>query len=498
MQRIHLKSEPKLDTRLQAFAYQTAAVNAVRDLDFAAVFHEQGLGKTKIALDVILYWLETRAVDTALLVVKKGLIANWMKEIKAHTYLTPRLITQDRRANYYAFNSPARLMLTHYEAVKAEKERFRLFLKARHVGVVLDESAKIKNPDSELTGAFFDLAPLMKKRVIMTGTPVANRPYDIWAQIRFLDDGKALGQDFGGFKASVDLTNDLGDDRPAQERLEEQLDGVFDRISDFCVRETKASGIITLPEKVIETLPAVWETRQYELYRQLRDDLHAVVVKDGIPKDEAAEAILKRLLRLVQVASNPKLVDDGYRAAPGKLEVLTDLVAHIRDAGEKCIVWTSFTENVDWLSVELRAHGTCRVHGKLTMDERNKAIERFLTLDDVRVLVATPGAAKEGLTLTVANHVIFYDRTFSLDDYLQAQDRIHRISQKKTCFVHNLIMEDSIDEWVDLLLRSKQLAAQLAQGDISLEYYKSQMSYEFGDILRGILGVQEETRKEKA
>jgi hypothetical protein len=48
-------------------------------------------------------------------------------------------------------------------------------------------------------------------------------------------------------------------------------------------------------------------------------------------------------------------------------------------------------------------------------------------------------------------------------------------------------MEDSIDEWVDLLLQSKQLAAQLAQGDISLDYYKSQMTYSFGDVLKDIL-----------
>lgn len=69
------------------------------------------------------------------------------------------------------------------------------------------------------------------------------------------------------------------------------------------------------------------------------------------------------------------------------------------------------------------------------------------------MLIATPAAAKEGLTLTVANHAVFYDRSFSLDDYLRAQDRIHRISQTRTCFVTNLIASHSIDEWVDVLLR---------------------------------------------
>ena len=490
MPRMHLKREPRLDPRCEAFAYQAEAVQAIRDKEFAAIFHEQGLGKTKIALDLILYWLETKAVDTALLVVKNGLVANWCREIATHTHLKPRLLSQNRRSNFYAFNSPARLMLVHYEVMKAERERFSLFLQARNVGVILDEAAKIKNPESEITESLFALAPLMKRRIIMTGTPVANRPYDIWAPIWFLDHGKALGNDFGAFKQRVDLKNDMADDLAGQSSFESGLREIFSKIRDFTVRETKKSGIITLPEKVIATIPVAWEMRQRDLYEQLRTELRAVVVKDGVPVEEETESVLKRLLRLVQVASNPRLVDESYGAVPGKLEVLRDLLDDIRDKGEKCIVWTSFTEIADWLARALVGYGCVRVHGKLTMEERNRAVKRFLTEDDCRVLLATPGAAKEGLTLTVANHVIFYDRSFSLDDYLQAQDRIHRISQKKTCYVHNLVMEESIDEWVDILLKSKQLAAQLAQGDISLEFYRSQMTYDFGAVLREILGLE--------
>ena len=71
-------------------------------------------------------------------------------------------------------------------------------------------------------------------------------------------------------------------------------------------------------------------------------------------------------------------------------------------------------------------------------------------------------------TLTVANHAVFFDRSFSLDDYLQAQDRIHRISQKRICYVYNLILRDSIDEWVNSLLAAKHLAARLGQGEVDL------------------------------
>lgn len=489
MPRIILKKPPRLEAKHEAFAYQSQAVKAIRDLEFAAVFHEQGLGKTKIAIDLMLYWLEKGMVDTVLLVVKKGLIRNWQRELAVHTYMIPKVLTQKRRANFFVFNSPARLVLTNYEVMLSENDRIRLFCKTRDVGVILDESVKMKNPETALAQALLGLAPLFKRRVIMTGTPVANRPHDIWAQIHFLDHGASLGDDFAVFRRSVDLSNDLSGDEVAQSRFEEHLSGIWSRICRFSVRESKRSGVISLPEKTIRSVRTEWEPRQLDMYRQVRDTLRTVVTREGVPAEDQAELILKRLLRLVQIASNPLLVNPAYREEPGKLPYLRDIITKVAAQGEKAIIWTCFTQNVDWLTKELAAWNPRRVHGKLAFDARNRAIEQFMGEHKVRLLIATPGAAKEGLTLTVANHVVFYDRSFSLDDYLQAQDRIHRISQQRTCLVYNLIMEDSIDEWVDVLLHAKELAAQLAQGDISCDYYGSQMSYEFGDILKEILAL---------
>ena len=490
MQRLKLKREPKLEAKHHAFAYQSDAVKAIRDREYAAVFHEQGLGKTKIAIDLMLYWLEKKLVDTVLLVVKKSLLQNWKHELVKHTFIRPKIISQNRAANFQTFNSPARVLLTHFEVLKSERQRLKLFLKTRSVGVILDESARIKNPEADLTRILIELAPGFSRRVIMTGTPIANRPQDIWSQICFLDQGASLGTDFSEFKRDIDLSNELGQNKDMQKRLERSLTQTYAKISSFSVRENKKSGVINLPQKVFQTLKTDWEPRQLDLYRQIKDDLRAIIIKEGLPAEDLADNVLKRLLRLVQIASNPRLVDAGYSSEPGKLAPLLDLVALVHEQKGKCIVWTSFTDNVDWIARELRQFGARRVHGKLSIEVRNRAIEMFLTDPDTEVLVATPGAAKEGLTLTAANHVIFYDRSFRLDDYLQAQDRIHRISQEKTCFVHNMIMVDSIDEWVDVLLHSKEMAAQLGQGDISLEYYKSQMSYEFGDILRSVLGLE--------
>lgn len=486
MKKIHLVKEPELIAKYDAFSYQKEAVDAVKDLDYAAIFHEQGLGKTKIAIDLLLYWIEKTSIDTVLIVTKKQLVANWIREFKNHTSIIPAILDTNRNSNYDVFCGPARVVITNFEVLITEKERFQLYLNTRNVAVIVDESTKLKNPKSKLTQTFFDLATLFKKRVIMTGTPIANRPYDIWAQIYFLDQGKSLGVDFQKFKQEVDLSNKLFDNKNLQMIFEDKVSAIYSNIKKFSVRETKSSGIIHLPDKIYINEITEFAPKQKKLYNQVCEELEIEVVKYGEKILDDSSAIVKRLLRLVQVVSNPKLVDESYNEESAKEILLDKILCTILDKNEKCIVWSNFIENINFFSRKYRKYGTAKIHGKLTIEERNKAVD-FFRSDECRILFATPASAKEGLTLTIANHVIFYDRGFSLDDYLQAQDRIHRISQKRTCYVHNVIIKESIDEWIDVLLQAKQNAALLAQGDLSLGEYKNVVDYSYGDMIKDIL-----------
>lgn len=485
-----LKQEPRLEPRHEAFLYQLQAVEAVQNLEYAALFHEQGLGKTKIGLDLALHWLRAKTVDSVIIVTKRGLIQNWLSEIAAHTYFQARVLDQDRRANFFALNSPSRLYLTHYEVIRSEESRLALFQKTRELGIILDEAQKIKNPDAELTQAFLRLAQGFKRRVVMTGTPVANRPYDIWAQIQFLDNGGALGPSFMAFKNELEMGNDLAGDALAQGRFQGELAGIFGKIRPFTVRETKSSAGIDLPEKHIENVLVDLDPEQRELYDTFRTTLRAEVVQDGALLEDNAEELLKRLLRLVQVASNPRLVDESFKPSPSKLETVSRIVGDVIVKGSKVILWTNFIANADWLAKEFADDGAVALHGRKTMTERNAALRSFKEDPTCRVLVATPASAKEGLTLTVANYAVFYDRSFSLDDYLQAQDRIHRISQKQECYIYNLVARDTVDEWVDMLLAAKRLAAQLAQGDIAEDEYATRANYDYGRVVREILGLK--------
>jgi SNF2 family DNA or RNA helicase len=473
--------------KYEALSYQVDAVCALEELNYGAVFHEQGLGKTKIAIDLALHWLATNTVDSVFIVTKRSLVPNWKREIERHTNLVPRVLSQDRKQNYFAFNSRARLYLLHYEVVTYEFERIELLQQTRRIGIILDESQKIKNPRAAISSAFHKLREGFVRRIIMTGTPVANRPYDVWSQVYFLDGGKALGKNFRTFREDFDLDPSLAYDPAAREFFAKRLEWLGLQLRPFSVRQTKASAGIDLPKKHIERIRCDLAPLQAQMYRAVREDLSLEVMRDETILNDSSEDILKRLLRLVQVASNPRLVDERYNEEPGKLFIVKALLNGILDGTEKAIVWTTFVENAKWLRDELSEYGTRCVHGNMAIDERERNIASFLEDESVQVLVATVGAAKEGLTLTAANHAIFFDRSFSLDDFLQAQDRIHRITQERTCYIYVLIARDTIDEWVDLLIDAKRFAAQLAQGDINLSEYRLNENYEFYEILKGVL-----------
>ena len=490
MKKIILNNEPKYEPKMHSFIYQEQAIEFAKDLDYAAIFHEQGLGKTKIALDIALYWLSEKDIDTVLIVTKKGLVKNWQEETKMHSYLHPKVLDNNRNSNFYVFNSATRLIVTNFETISLEKNRFKLFLKSRNVGIIIDESAKLKNPDSQLSKDFFELSPFFIKKIIMTGTPVANRPYDIWSQIFFLDSGKSLGVDFKEFKSKADLTNKLAKNVDKREEFESFISSIYSKINDFSIRETKKSANLSLPDKHYYDIWTMFTPKQKEMYDELRQKLYVEIIKNGNKKIDDAAPVLKRILRLEQITSNPRIIDESVDFCSGKEQELNSLVKEILSRDEKVIIWTNYLYNIDYFMKKFEKYNCVKICGSMSSEDRNKSVKEFKT-GDAKILIATPQAAKEGLTLTVANNAIFYDRGFSLDDYLQAQDRIHRISQDKDCNIYNIMIRGSIDEWIHKLLLSKEKAASLVQNDISKAQYINEADYSYNEIIRKILEVEE-------
>ena len=166
------------------------------------------------------------------------------------------------------------------------------------------------------------------------------------------------------------------------------------------------------------------------------------------------------------------------------------MVKKIVYRNEKVIIWTNYIYNVNYFCDKYKKYNAVKISGSMSLEDRNKSVKLF-KVGNAKVLIATPQSAKEGLTLTVANNAIFYDRGFSLDDYLQAQDRIHRISQTKECNIYNIMIRGSIDEWINRLLLSKEKAASLVQNDITKNEYRDIADYSYEELIKKILEVEE-------
>ena len=119
-----VRKSPILKLNKTAFAFQQDAVNLIKDKDYFAIFHEQGLGKTKIAIDLIFDWLEFEKVDSAVIVCKKNLINNWKNELDYHGNLPAIILSTNNEDNLYKFNTPGFIYLCNYELIRSNLDNF--------------------------------------------------------------------------------------------------------------------------------------------------------------------------------------------------------------------------------------------------------------------------------------------------------------------------------------------------------------------------------------
>lgn len=448
----------------------------------AALFDEQGLGKSKQLIDAIVAQISTGNVAGALIVCPNGLKTNWSEEIAKFSGLPVAVFGSGRKARRGAFaRLRASFYVINYEAVATEIASLKALLRFKPMALVLDESHRIKTPEARVTTGVLQLRSSAKRRYILSGTPVANKPDDLWSQFYFLDDGDSLGQTFDEFRSRY---RGEGGGYVA-------LDDLRDRVAQISKRRLKDHAV-ALPPKHIRRLGVRMVGRQRELYEEMRNELVIWVRSlDGDEVVKQGEAILARLVRLAQLASNPGVLDASYVETPCKFAAIDGMLdGVIGDAAPKAIIWTSFVENIPALQKRYSALSPVTLHGSLSSSQRDRSVRAFKEDASVRLLVANPAAAREGLTLTQANLAIYLDRTFNLVDYLQSQDRIHRISQTKPCEVILLVAESSIDEFVDFSLEQKYRLAKFVQMD-SGSVSPSDMALEKPAVLRALIAPEQ-------
>lgn len=436
--------------RTKPLPHQAEATQFVIDHPVCAIFDEQGLGKSKIVIDALASLMKSDVIDGALVVAPLTLLFNWEDEVKKHSHLVPVVVRGTIRQRKYQFLTGANFYIANYEAIVGGQEIFSKLLRSRRMAIALDEATRIKSPTTQSAASLHALGPLADRRVIMTGTPVANSPSDLWSQFLFLDGGELLGTDHAVFKSRYD---DTGADFAAA--LSE-----LSRLIDSKSIRRKKCDVLELPDKVFIDHSVALRGLQAEVYSRCANDLVVELRSmDGVSYAKDVDAILERLLRLVQIASNPVLLDPAYRGENAKIALLDGLLMELLDRHEKVLIWSSFVENVEMLADRYSDHGSRFIHGGTSLEDRAAIVRGFQGSDKPRVLVANPAAAREGLTLTRASAAVYFDRNFSLVDYLQSQDRIHRIGQEHRCEIHKLVGADTVDEYIDAVIELKSAIA---------------------------------------
>lgn len=459
--------EKLLKTNL--YRHQEDAVSfAIKNNAKCAIFHEPGLGKTRTCLEIFKHYKAKEPHLRLLVVCPLSLINSaWGEDIKKFTsfsYLPFKTLK----------NTLPDILIINYEALISIKYILPLqkLIQGRSFMCVLDESARLKNHKSLTARELLGLSRYFKYRLIASGCPFPNSELELWAQINFIQPG-VLHSSFYAFRNTYFHLERNGQTYAASGKImtrdvmrqilshgwrysitEEKRKELMDTIEPF-THWVKKKDALDLPEKIDQVREVKLNRFEQEAYTQMRDYLVAEIKG----KEIVAQVALTKLMKLRQATSGFFYAEDGKTVVigsnPSKLKELMEIIEEL--GREPVIIWANFKQEIQAILARLRyVYGQdCAVTLYSDTDDRDDALTKFKT-GQARFIIAHPASMAHGVTLTNCSTQIFYSISYSYEQYMQARDRIHRISQNKTCLYIHLIAKDTIDEQILAVVQKKQ------------------------------------------
>ncbi|MBL7752281.1 MAG: DEAD/DEAH box helicase, partial [Chitinophagaceae bacterium] len=328
--------------------------------------------------------------------------------------------------------------------------------------LVLDESQAIKNPAIKVTRA----ASLLKakNRLCMSGTPLQNNTFDIYAQMNFLNPGMLGTMEF--FRQEFAIPIDKFGEEDRKDHLRKIL-------YPFILRRTKEQVARDLPEKQEMILYCEMEDEQRRIYDAYRNDYRnqilGTIETQGIQKSQLT--ILQGLMKLRQICDSPAILNEEDKFENHSIK-LDELAREITEniGNHKALVFSQFLGMLALIKDRLKHLGITYEYfdGSTSAPDREKAIQSFQNDDKVRVFLISLKAGGVGLNLTAADYVYIVDPWWNPAVEQQAIDRTHRIGQTKNIFAYRMICKDTIeDKIIQLQEKKRALAKELIADDSS-------------------------------
>lgn len=474
------------------FKHQSKAFLLSRNAENYGLFMEQGTGKTKVVIDTACFLFKRGELDGVLIIAPNSVKSTWEEEIELHTPNTVDYECVVYRAGIVKMTRQGEVLpktaelesvlrptgatlpwlVMNVEAFSYDKgeKLAKEFIGSRRVMVVVDESSRIKTPGAKRTKSITRVGREATFRRILTGTPVTQSPLDIYAQFTFLDPAILGYSSYYAFRNHFATIEGPYNQVVAYNNMDE----LKALIEPFTFRVTR-DECLDLPPKLYATRRVELSKEQQKLYDQMRDDMIAELSEH---ERVTATIVLTQLLRLQQIVGgfapverdeDDQVVTKAYQL-PGDNPKVAALLDIAEDTQGKIVVWARFRAEIALIAASLRkAYGNdsvAELHGGIEQEDRTKARHDFQNPDSpVRFLVGNQATGGLGITLTEAKTVVYYSNTFSLEERLQSEDRVHRIGQSKNVEYIDLVARKTIDEKVVKALRKKKKYADLITGD---------------------------------
>ena len=413
---------------------------------------DMGLGKTVQALALLKTNILRGEKDPVLLICPTSVIENWRREAEHFVPDLSVLIhhgTRRPRGEKFAESVKGRdLVISSYSLLHRDNETFK---KADWSGVILDEAQNIKNPETRQSKAARSIRA--KWHFALTGTPVENHVGDMWSIMEFLMPGLLPNK--------TRFVREFM--RPIQAGETSALQKIKKITGPFILRRLKTDKniISDLPEKIETEVFCSLNKEQASLYGAVLDNLEENLTGSSGIKRKGA--VLAAITALKQVCNHPALyLKDRSQIAgrSGKLARLTEITEEMLSVGDRALIFTQYAEMGAMLKSYLQetfGREALFLHGGVERQKRDEMVRKFQESKDAPpFFVLSLKAGGTGLNLTGANHVVMFDRWWNPAVEQQAVDRAYRIGQKERVQVHYFCCKGTLEEKIELLIRSKK------------------------------------------
>lgn len=413
---------------INLYKHQADELEATKDLNKVAYYHDMGLGKTFTGAEKLIQL----GAKVNLVICQKSKIDDWIEhfaryyqfgENATNVYDLTKKSNMDKMFDYIKYNTARNIFVINYELAFRRKELLQL----KDFTLMLDESSLIQNEQAKRSKFIMKLN--YKNLILLSGTPTSGKYENLWSQLHML--GWKISKDlFWRQYVDTEIIDNQGFPLKVV-RGYKNVDRLKQKMRDYGCRFLKTNEVFDLPDQVFNKIK-VSTTPEYRTFKRDR-------IVDIDNKEFIGDTTLTKMLYERQLCGS---YNDN------KLEALKDL---LESSDDRIIIFYNFNNELDSIKelCEELNRPVSEVNGQVkdltNWNEQNNT-----------VLLGQYQAASMGLNLQQANKIIYFTPPLSSELFEQSKKRTHRIGQKETCFYYELICRNSIEEKIYKVLAERR------------------------------------------